>query len=86
MQHRRWARLAAGIFPWLAATIILLGIAWLAGIRPAEPVLAAGPSLAPTVSQVSPSSAPNDLDTTVVITGTGFTAVPTVTLGRDILV
>ena len=85
MQQNRWARLAAGIFPWLAATIVLLSIAWLAGIRPFEPAHAAGPSLAPTITQVSPSSAPNDLDTTVVITGTGFTAVPTVSLGTTVL-
>ena len=39
----------------------------------------------PTVTAVDPGTAPNDLDTPIVITGTGFTAVPTVTLGSTLL-
>jgi photosystem II stability/assembly factor-like uncharacterized protein len=35
----------------------------------------------PTISAVSPDSAPNDLDTPVVVTGTGFVPTPTVDLG-----
>jgi photosystem II stability/assembly factor-like uncharacterized protein len=35
----------------------------------------------PVVHAVDPNSAPNDLDTAVVISGTGFTPVPTLTLG-----
>ncbi len=42
------------------------------------PALAAPLSL--TVTAVDPAVAPNDLDTLIMITGTGFTAVPTVTL------
>lgn len=37
---------------------------------------------APTVAQIDPSSAPNDLDTPIIITGTNFTAVLTITLGN----
>jgi photosystem II stability/assembly factor-like uncharacterized protein len=46
-----------------------------------EPAWAASPGQAPTIIEVDPSSAPNDLDTTIVVTGTGFVAVPTLTLG-----
>ena len=46
-----------------------------------RPSRAASPDSVPTVSQVHPSTASNDMDTTVVITGTGFVEVPTVTLG-----
>jgi photosystem II stability/assembly factor-like uncharacterized protein len=58
-----------------AATTILI-----AGIAQADQ-----PHAAPTVTEVSPSTAPNDLDTQIVITGTGFVAVPTVTLGTTVL-
>ncbi len=37
---------------------------------------------APTVTQADPSSAPNDLDTPIIITGTNFAAGMTVTLGN----
>jgi len=47
------------------------------------PALAAPLSL--TVTAVDPVVAPNDLDTLIMITGTGFTAVPTVTLGSTLL-
>jgi hypothetical protein len=46
-----------------------------------EPARAA-PLDAPTVTAVDPASAPNDLDTPIVITGTGFTAGLTVMLGN----
>ena len=58
-----------------AATTILI-----AGVAQADQ-----PHAAPTVTAVHPSTAPNDLDTTVVITGTGFVAVPTVSLEGTVL-
>ena len=42
-------------------------------------------TLASTVTAVDPAVAPNDLDTPIVITGTVFTTVPTVTLGSTVL-
>ena len=68
----------------IALTTVLIALAavaaaflWMAG-----PARAAQ---APTVTAVSPPSAPNDLDVGVTITGTGFVAVPTVTLGATTL-
>ena len=67
----------------MAAVLVIL---WLmvdisSGIS--TPALAAPLSL--TVTVVDPSAAPNDLDTPIIITGTGFTTVPTVTLGSTVL-
>jgi photosystem II stability/assembly factor-like uncharacterized protein len=50
----------------------------------AHPAALAAP-VAPTVSAVDPSSAPNDLDTSIVITGTAFETDATVTLGSTAL-
>ncbi len=75
----KWQRLVLWtILLALAATVTAL--LWAAGS-----VRAAQPEQAPTLTEVSPSSAPNDLDTTLTITGTGFAAVPTVTLGATVL-
>lgn len=54
----------------VALTILVAGVA-----------RAAQPRLAPVVTGISPTTAPNDLDTTITITGSGFAAVPTITLG-----
>jgi photosystem II stability/assembly factor-like uncharacterized protein len=56
----------------LAASLVLFWLLGEAGSADATPALA-GP-LSPGVTAVDPVSAPNDLDTAVVISGTGFTA------------
>jgi photosystem II stability/assembly factor-like uncharacterized protein len=50
-----------------------------------SPALAAPLQITPTVLLVNPTSAPNDLDTTIVITGTDFVSTPTVYLGDTLL-
>ena len=50
-----------------------------------SPVNASAPEAAPTLTEVSPTSAPNDLVTLITITGTGFAQVPTVSLGSEVL-
>jgi len=68
------------------AAIAVLILFWLMGDISSgisTPALAAPLSL--TVTAVDPAVAPNDLDTLIMITGTGFTAVPTVTLGSTLL-
>ena len=73
--------------------LLVLALGGVAGATP--PTLTADP-IAPTVSAVGPSSAPNDIDTPVTITGTDFTAVmddtgtvvltpPTASLGGALL-
>ncbi len=73
----------------ILATVVLANIAvaavLLAGTTHPHPVQAESPDSAPFVTKVNPASAPNDLDTTLTITGTGFAAVPTVTLGATVL-
>jgi len=49
------------------------------------PARTASANAVPAVVEISPSSAPNDLNIAVVISGTGFAAVPTVTLGSTLL-
>ena len=63
----------------LVALLCLMGQAGSSALR-AQQALAA-PRQAPTVTAVDSPSAPNDLDSPIVITGTGFTAGLTVTLG-----
>ncbi len=77
MIKRYWWAISAIALAWIAAGLVLCR----ASPARAQSVLAA----APTVSEVSPSSAPNDLDATITITGTGFAAVPTITLGTNVL-
>jgi hypothetical protein len=70
---KRWFALAV---VW-ASTTALLVLLYLIGRGKSglpRPVLAAPLAAAPTVTEVTPSSAPNDLDTPIFITGTGFTA------------
>lgn len=86
---RKWLALVAVVLPLMAVATCLVCIADLAdsgnlaGLF--QPVWAAAPEAEPTILEVDPSSAPNDLDTPIVITGTDFTSVPTVTLGHTLL-
>jgi photosystem II stability/assembly factor-like uncharacterized protein len=79
---KRWFGLVAVALAWVVVLVALLGAA---DVVAAGPAPAASPAQAPTVDEVAPSSAPNDLDTTIVITGSGFVAVPTVTLSSTLL-
>jgi photosystem II stability/assembly factor-like uncharacterized protein len=80
------------VFPAVAAVLIsttaLLVLLYLTErTNPAisNPALAAPLQITPTVTLVHPSSAPNDLDTPIVITGTDFADGATVTLGDESL-
>jgi photosystem II stability/assembly factor-like uncharacterized protein len=74
---------AATVLASVAAVLALLGM--LGGAESgAHPAALAAP-VAPTVSAVDPSSAPNDLDTSIVITGTAFETDATITLGSTAL-
>jgi photosystem II stability/assembly factor-like uncharacterized protein len=77
---RKWLSL---VFVVLSLAVVAIGLACVADLN--DLVWAASPEQAPTIVAVDPSTAPNDLDTPIVITGTGFTAVPTVTLGSTLL-
>jgi len=72
--RKNWLSLGFVLVSTLAAILLITGAAQ-----------ATEPQTPPTIIDISPSSAPNDLDTQIVITGTGFVAVPTVTLGTTSL-
>ena len=76
----RWFATVAAV---LISTAALMGLLFLVGRASniSQPARAASLD-APTVTAVDPASAPNDLDPPIVITGTGFTAGMTVTLGN----
>jgi photosystem II stability/assembly factor-like uncharacterized protein len=69
----------AAVLASTAALLVLLYVLEGAGASASNPVLAAPLDL--TVTEVDPSSAPNDLDTFVIITGTDFADGAAVTLG-----
>jgi photosystem II stability/assembly factor-like uncharacterized protein len=64
-----------------AALLVLLCLMGRGGSDVSRPALAAPLQITPTVALVDPPSAPNDLDTPIVITGTDFVSVPAVYLG-----
>lgn len=69
---RHWFALVAVALVWTAAVMVLLSVSsgWGSGV--AQSARAAAPEAEPTIIEVDPSSAPNDLDTSIVITGTNF--------------
>jgi photosystem II stability/assembly factor-like uncharacterized protein len=73
--------------PWtLWATVALMcAVAVVLVVVATSPASAVEPEAAPTLTEVTPPSAPNDLDTPIVITGTGFAEVSTVSLGSSVL-
>jgi hypothetical protein len=78
------AALAMLLCAMSGAQISNFGTVWLKPDEYAKPPISSARAAsldAPTVTQVDPASTPNDLDTPIVITGTGFTAGMTVTLG-----
>jgi hypothetical protein len=76
----QWLALALVV---LALTAVVMGLVYVADLTGSA--WAASSEQAPTLIEVDPSSAPNDLDSPIVITGTGFAATPTVTLGSTML-
>ena len=77
MKRRLFAITAA--LTSMAALIVLLYVLGEVGAGVSNPALAAPLDLA--VTEVDPSSAPNDLDTPIVLTGTNFVSTPMVYLG-----
>jgi len=71
----------------ISTTAVVVLLCLLGGTRAdvSKIVLAAPLQITPTIAIVSPSSAPNDLDTLIVITGTDFVSLPTVYLGDTVL-
>lgn len=64
----------AAVIMSLAAVVVLLGLLSGPNLDRSEVVFAAPAASDPTVLEVDPASGPNDHDTSIVITGTGFTA------------
>ncbi len=82
MKRRLFVTTASALIS-MTAVVVLLFILKTSGRGVFHPALAAPQS--PAVTAVDPVEAPNDLDTPILITGTGFTALPTVTLGSTLL-
>jgi photosystem II stability/assembly factor-like uncharacterized protein len=78
---RQWLALATVFLSCTAMMVALVCVGAGTGSQPAHAAAQADPTL----DGVTPSSAPNDLDTPLVITGTDFTAVPTLYLGSTVL-
>lgn len=72
---------AAAVVIWPTALLVLLCLLGRASPGVFSPALAAPSQITPTVTLVDPSSAPNDLDAPIVITGTDFVSTPVVHLG-----
>jgi len=77
---RKWFATVAAALTATTALLVLLCIMGRANTDVSGPALAAPLEITPTVTLVDPSSAPNDLDTPIVITGTDFAAVLSGTL------
>ncbi len=71
MKRRMFATVAAALIS-TAALLVLLSLLGRASTGVFSPALAAPLQTSPTVALVDPSSAPNDLDTPIVIIGTSF--------------
>jgi photosystem II stability/assembly factor-like uncharacterized protein len=89
---KQWFAITITVATATTALLVLFGLIGGTGSGISAPVLAAPHSL--TVTDVAPAAAPNDIDTPIVIHGTGFTAAlsgavvitaPTVTLGDEAL-
>ncbi|MBU1879917.1 MAG: IPT/TIG domain-containing protein [Chloroflexi bacterium] len=82
MNRRMFAPLGTALLSMGALLVLLALMAWTNFEVPA-PARAAPLLAVPTVTGVAPSSAPNDLDTSLVVTGTGFTTSNLVLLDDD---
>jgi len=93
--EKRWFVTMSAILVSMAALFILMGLMESTTITVPNPVLAAPLEvITPTVTGVDPDSAPNDIDTPIVIAGADFTAAlsgtlvitpPTAYLGNTVL-
>jgi len=71
--NKRWLAAVAAVFTGMTTLLVLLSLVGRAGHGVSRPALAASSETAAlTVTAVDPTSAPNDLDTAIVITGAGF--------------
>jgi len=78
---KRWLLMAGAVLiPAVGLTVLLLLTAQSAADVLRSASVSAAPAAAPTVTVVDPTSAPNDLNTPVTITGTGLISVPAVYL------
>jgi photosystem II stability/assembly factor-like uncharacterized protein len=82
---KRWFALAAVVLAWGVALLLLVSISGDTGLGLFGSVRAAPMAGEPTITEVVPSSASNDLDTPIVITGTGFVTGAEVLLGATSL-
>jgi photosystem II stability/assembly factor-like uncharacterized protein len=80
MRKQVFATVTAAVLS-TAALLVLLTLLSEASPAAFSPALAAPLQITPTVALVRPCSAPNDLDASVVVTGTGFVSTPTAYLG-----
>jgi photosystem II stability/assembly factor-like uncharacterized protein len=71
---RKWFATVTAVLTSMAALLVLLCLMGRASPGVPGPALAAPLASDPVVTDVEPSSAPNDLDTSIIITGTGFSA------------
>jgi photosystem II stability/assembly factor-like uncharacterized protein len=69
---QRWFGLIAVALAWTAALMVLLWVVGGSGSATSQPAWAAAPDADPTITEIDPTSAPSDLDMSVVITGTNF--------------
>jgi photosystem II stability/assembly factor-like uncharacterized protein len=84
MKRRMFATTAAVLIS-MTTLVVLLCILGRTGPGVSNPALAAPMQITPTVALIDPSSAPNDLDTLLTVTGTDFVSVPAVYLGNTSL-
>jgi photosystem II stability/assembly factor-like uncharacterized protein len=78
---KRWFAVVGVFLVSMVALVVMLCVLGSDRAGASASAQAAALALQPTVTEVDPSSTPNDLDTPIVITGTGFVAVPEVYLG-----
>ncbi|GAG08552.1 unnamed protein product, partial [marine sediment metagenome] len=78
--QRRWSMILAVILSSMTLLLLQLCLLAVGDLAGATSALAAPLRQAPTVTEVGPEAAPNDLDTPIVITGTGFVNGATVSL------
>lgn len=78
--RRRWFIILAVVLSSMTLLLVQLCLVGRTGSRVLTLALAAPLQQAPTVTEVDPQSGPNDLDTPIVITGTGFVDGATVLL------
>lgn len=77
---KKWLTTSVVLLISITALLFLFGLTGGANAGPPEAAPAMPLNTAPTVIEVDPTSAPNDLGTPIVITGTGFAISATVQL------